>query len=332
MDLFTHVLVAYLLSFVVFGPHAPLYIAAGALAGGLPDADILFFPLSRRYPLWGHHGITHSIFGVSVIAVAGGLLAPLLVGGSGWYYLLAMELGGLSHVALDGFTNFSVPPLAPFSSRSVHLDADRAVNFATLGMTVVAFVVLLEERNTVPSPVWVLTAWVLVGVYAGYLAVRGTARIRIGRIGRAAGYSGVIPSGNPLRWTLIDERLDPQGESTVRFRRYRLGRGWSGNGAELRVHPAEATAPAGPVAQAQEAIDRSYPAAMARSRFLARSYFFAEVTPSPEAFEVFWYSLEFESMGRSAGVIARVDRASGRVETRSTWRRVPLSGSSPVTP
>jgi len=29
MDLFTHVLVAYLVSFIAFGPQAPLYIAAG---------------------------------------------------------------------------------------------------------------------------------------------------------------------------------------------------------------------------------------------------------------------------------------------------------------
>jgi membrane-bound metal-dependent hydrolase YbcI (DUF457 family) len=323
MDLFTHVLVAYLLSFVAFGPQAPLYIAAGALAGGLPDADILFFPLARRFPLLGHHGITHSLFGVTVIAAGGALFAPMLVGGLWWMFFLAMELGGVSHILLDGFTNFAVPPLAPFSDRQVHLDADRAVNFATLAMTAVSFVVLLTERDRTPPEVWVLTAWVLAGLYALYLTVRGLGRLRVEGVRRREGYSGVIPTGNPLRWTLIDEQVRPEG-TQVRFRRYALGRGFTGPTQELRVHPD--TSSSGPVAGDQEALDRSYPLAMARSRFLARSYFFAEVRPAPGAFEVFWYSLEFESMGRTAGVLARVDALDGRVETRTVWRRPPGSG------
>ncbi|MCI4329930.1 MAG: metal-dependent hydrolase, partial [Thermoplasmata archaeon] len=76
MDLFTHVVFAYLLSFVIWGPAAPQYIAAGALAGGLPDADALLFPLARRFPLLEHHGITHSILGVTLVAAAGSFLLP----------------------------------------------------------------------------------------------------------------------------------------------------------------------------------------------------------------------------------------------------------------
>ncbi len=318
MDLLTHVLVAYLVSFIAFGPQAPLYIAAGALAGGLPDADILFFPLARRYPLLGHHGITHSLVGVTVIAAGGAIFAPLLAGGIWWMFFLAMELGGISHILLDGFTNFAVPPFAPFSDRQVHLDADRAVNFATLAMTAVSFTVLLTERNRTPPEIWVVTAWVLAGIYALYLTVRGLGRLRVEGIRKREGYTGVIPSGNPLRWTLIDEQVRPEG-TAVRFRRYTLGRGFTGPAQELEVHPAMGAS--GPVAGGQEAMDRSYPAAMSRSRFLSRSYFFAEVTPAPGAFEVFWYSLEFESLGRTAGVLARVDAASGSVETRTVWRR-----------
>ncbi len=323
MDLFTHVLVAYLVSFIAFGPQAPLYIAAGALAGGLPDADILFFPLARRYPLLGHHGITHSLVGVTVIAAGGAIFAPLLAGGIWWMFFLAMELGGISHILLDGFTNFAVPPFAPFSDRQVHLDADRAVNFATLAMTAVSFTVLLTERNRTPPEIWVVTAWVLAGIYALYLTVRGLGRLRVEGIRKREGYTGVIPSGNPLRWTLIDEQVRPEG-TAVRFRRYTLGRGFTGPAHELEVHPAMTAS--GPVVGGQEAMDRSYPAAMSRSRFLSRSYFFAEVTPAPGAFEVFWYSLEFESLGRTAGVLARVDAASGSVETRTVWRRPPGGG------
>ena len=81
MDLFTHVLVAYLVTFGIVG-FKPSYLAAGALGGGLPDADALFFPIARRFPVLRHHGITHSIFGVSLVAGAGALVAPLLAPGS----------------------------------------------------------------------------------------------------------------------------------------------------------------------------------------------------------------------------------------------------------
>ncbi|MGA7650021.1 MAG: metal-dependent hydrolase, partial [Thermoplasmata archaeon] len=80
MDLFSHVLVAYLLTYGVFGPQ-PQYLAAGALAGGLPDADALFFPLAKRFPILRHHGITHSLTGVTVVAVVGAFIAPMILPG-----------------------------------------------------------------------------------------------------------------------------------------------------------------------------------------------------------------------------------------------------------
>ncbi len=116
LDLFTHVIFAYLLSFVIWGPAAPQYIAAGALAGGLPDADILLFPLARRFPALEHRGIVHSILGVTVIAAVGSVLVPYLPYfglASAPLYFVAMEIGGLSHLVLDGFTNFPTAPRAP---------------------------------------------------------------------------------------------------------------------------------------------------------------------------------------------------------------------------
>ena len=93
MDLFTHVLIAYLLTFGLTGPN-PSYLAAGALAGGLPDADALFFPLARRFPILRHHGITHSLFGVTIVALVGAVVAPFLAPGSTIVYFLVMEAGG----------------------------------------------------------------------------------------------------------------------------------------------------------------------------------------------------------------------------------------------
>ena len=81
MDLLTHVLVGFLLTYGIVGLKA-LYLAAGALAGGLPDADILFIPLARRFPILRHHGITQSVFGVTVVAAVGWVLASWFLPGS----------------------------------------------------------------------------------------------------------------------------------------------------------------------------------------------------------------------------------------------------------
>jgi membrane-bound metal-dependent hydrolase YbcI (DUF457 family) len=318
MDLFTHVLFAYLITFGIWGPTYPQYIAAGALAGALPDADILLFPLARRFPLLRHHGITHSVVGVSLIAVGGALLGPHLIPGLNPLYLfLAMEGGGLSHIFLDAFTNFSVPPLAPFSRWEIHFDADRAVNFATMIGTLVAFVILLEERGTVPLRVWETTAWVLLALYIAYLVVRGWGRVVVERVRRREGYNGVIPSAWPWAWILVDETIAPD-LYRIRWRPYHWGRGFVGPEHELSV-PSQAPGE-GPVLTEEEAIRRSFEAASDRSRFLANSYRFAEARALPNGFEVFWYSLEFTTWGRAAGILARIDSEGGLVELRTAWR------------
>ncbi len=125
MDLFTHVLVAYLVTFGIVG-FQPSYLAAGALAGGLPDADALFFPIARRFPILRHHGITHSLTGVTIVAVVGAIVAPMLAPGSPYIYFLVMEVGGCAHILQDGFTNFAVPPLLPSSVLAILLRGETA--------------------------------------------------------------------------------------------------------------------------------------------------------------------------------------------------------------
>ena len=135
MDLFTHVIFAYLLSFIIWGPAAPQFIAAGALAGGLPDADVLLFPLTRWFPSLHHRGTVHTIVGVTIIAAAGSFLVPFLpyfTHASTLLYFVAMEIGGLSHLLLDAFTNYAVRPLYPFSARAFRLNADVAVSLVTM--------------------------------------------------------------------------------------------------------------------------------------------------------------------------------------------------------
>ena len=225
MDLFTHVLLAYLLTYGLVGPN-PSYLAAGALAGGLPDADALFFPLARRWPILRHHGITHSLFGVTVVALVGAVVAPFLAPGSAIVYFLVMEAGGIAHVLGDGFTHFSVPPFLPFSERKLELDADRAINFLTMGVSIASFYLLLGvERNHVPFQYYVWTIYGLMAFYAAYIGLRLAGRYFITRYRTTLAPDAVpIPTGNPLKWLLLSERRDGTSVRTT-WARYQLGRG-----------------------------------------------------------------------------------------------------------
>lgn len=323
MDLFTHVIFAYLLSFLLWGPAAPQYIAAGALAGGLPDADILLFPLTRWFPSLHHRGTVHTVLGVTVIAAVGSLLVPFLpyfTHASTLLYFVAMEVGGLSHLALDAFTNYAVRPLLPFSSRAFRLNADVAVSLVTMVLTAVTLVVLVLEHGTVPFGVWEETAWILVAVYGGYLVLRGVARWRAGILRRRFGFAEVLPSTSPWRWLLLDEH-DTAERYQIRFRRLSLGRGMTGTDRSLdvsKVPPAP-----GPVSSPQAALERSYLPAMAKSEWLAESYHFGEAVEKGPVYEVWWYIVSQAAGRRAYGVHGEVDRATGTMQLRSGFVRLP---------
>ncbi len=324
MDLFTHVLVAYLITFGITGLQ-PGYLAAGALAGGLPDADALLFPLSKRWPLLRHHGITHSLLGVTVIAIAGAFLAPLILPGSPWIYFVVMEIGGGAHILQDGFTNFSVPPLAPFSERKLELDADRAINFFTLIVSVVAFYLLLGvERNSVAYSIYLGTLWALAGFFIAYFALRLSARLYVGRrLHHLGDYDHVVPTSNPFVWIVISERKSADRMRTS-FARYVFGRGITRGPLTVDVPLESPGSPDRPITSAEDALERSYPLARNSSRFLADSYHFGYVgDDGATGYVVTWYSLEFGAFGRSAAVDVRFPRGGGTPTVKHAFRRIP---------
>jgi membrane-bound metal-dependent hydrolase YbcI (DUF457 family) len=323
VDLFTHVIFAYLLSFIIWGPAAPQYIAAGALAGGLPDADVLLFPLTRWIPSLHHRGAVHTVIGVTIIAAVGAFLVPYLpyfTHASTLLYFVAMEIGGLSHLVLDGFTNYSVRPLLPFSGRELRLNADVAVSLVTMALTGVTLVVLILEHGTVPFGVWEETAWILVGVYGGYLVLRGVARWRAGLLRRQFGFAEVLPSTNPWRWLLLEERETPE-RYHIRFHRLELGAGMTGSDRSLDVAKVPPTP--GPVPSPQAALERTYLPAMAESEWLAESYHFGEAVEKGGVYEVWWYIVSQAAGRRAYGVHGEIDRASGTMRLRSGFMRLP---------
>jgi membrane-bound metal-dependent hydrolase YbcI (DUF457 family) len=305
VDLFTHVLVAYLVTFGIVG-FQPSYLAAGALAGGLPDADALFFPLARRFPILRHHGITHSLTGVTIVALVGAAVGPMLAPGSPYIYFLVMMVGGCAHILQDGFTNFAVPPLLPFSKQLFHLDADRAINFGTMAASIVSFYLLLGvERNHVAFSIYLATVYGLMALFAAYFAVRLTGRAVVGRRMKAlGGYTAVLPMGSPFQWILLSEET-ADGRVRTRWSRYVLGRGLV-EGPYTVEAPLEPPPHSGAPSSAAEALDWSYGLARKASEVLQSTYHFGEAFLSAAGeWVAVWYSLEFTALGRATAVRVR---------------------------
>ncbi len=264
--------------------------------------------------------------GVTGIAIVGTFLVPrglawafgaAFAVGVPWEYFVALELGGLSHVLLDAMDHWSVPIWAPFSKIEYHFDADRIMNVGAMSFTVISYGLMLYERGRVPLWVWETTTWLLLLMALLYLGVRLTGRWRIERVRRREGFTDVIPQANPLIFLLVEEAGSP-GQARVRYATYHFLKGFLGAPKTLEFPLGEATA--GPVANGDEAIRRSYGPALAESWVLGETHHFAAVKSTHGCYEVYWHSLEMTFWGRSAGVIARVDATTGAVETRTAWR------------
>ena len=326
MDPFSHLLLGYLLGFGVWGPGGLPYVVAAAIAGALPDLDVALYPLSRRFPLLRHRGVSHSILGVTIIAAVGCFVVPPLMAwgfgpafgqGSLLEFFVALEIGGLSHVFLDSLDHWSVPIFAPFSPVEYHFDVDRIVNVGSMAFTVIAYGVLIYERGRVPVALWSDTTWIFLGAAVFYFAVRILGRWRAGLVQRREGFSSVIPQANPFVFVFFGEDQTPE-LLRLRTARYHLLRGFitPPRSVEVPLQP-----PVEPTTKSERAaLARSYPVALAASWWLGETHPFAEVRSLPDHVDVFWYSLEVSFWGRSAGVLARVDASTGKVTTRSGWR------------
>jgi len=323
MDPFSHLLLGYLLGFGVWGPSGIQYVVTAAVAGALPDADVALFVLSKRFPLLRHRGISHSLVGVTIIAGVGTILVPYALGrafgpqfanGSPWGYFTAMEIGGLSHILLDAMDHWSVPIFAPFSPQEYHFDADRIVNVGSMSFTVLAYVILLEERGRVSIWVWSLTTWVLLAVAIGYIAVRLLARWRAEIALRRWGFSRAIPQANPLVFLFESDEKVAAGRR-LRIGTFHLVRGTISGEESIEVGEAER-----PVDSLYNALARSYGPAIKASWTLGETLHFAKARAARGGYDVFWYSLEINFVGRAAGVLARVESGGGQVTTRNVWR------------
>jgi membrane-bound metal-dependent hydrolase YbcI (DUF457 family) len=179
MDLFTHMLIGYLIGWLAaFTPlgYNEYMILLPVVMAMLPDFDVILYvvpkSVRRRFRGIKHRGISHTIL---FLAGAAGVVAYIfhsLVGTALLSGFILAFLGGLSHVLLDGLTSFAFPYLGPFSWRERSLDLDGAVTWYMMPFSLFSIIAMWSARAYgFPFDLYKLfVAFVFSGIAIHYIA------------------------------------------------------------------------------------------------------------------------------------------------------------------
>ena len=196
----------------------------GAVAGTLPDLDVLAYPwLDLAGQLYVHRGVTHGLaFGI----IAGPILGWLVWRFERWrgrddgtwrLWAWVMALGLITHPLLDVFTVYGTQLLAPFSQHPFAVGSlfilDPAVTVPLLVTLVAALVVQPERRRAWSSAGLALAvAYIAFGVGAQAVA-RETVREAYAARGLAPDRLLVVAGPlSSLHWrgaASFDDRVEP---------------------------------------------------------------------------------------------------------------------------
>jgi inner membrane protein len=184
------------------------YLFSLVLGAVIPDIDILFKPVSDRYPslfISTHGGFTHSILGslavaslalLGLIIAAGTRIQPNVTDTGSWTIIgILIVTGTLSHILLDVLAYPGIPLLYPFS-----------VDRFTVGIFPGPSIVLLVA--SIGYATLVLTGHTSISVFSGYIAFFVLFIVSSGVLSlyvRAVNDGRAIPTLHPLRWLLISE-------------------------------------------------------------------------------------------------------------------------------
>ena len=175
MDSLTHVVLGAAIGEVVLGKKiGNRALFWGAVAGSLPDADVLLTPFTDAISYLNlHRGITHCLLFVAIVGpLAGWLMAwryrwhPAATTVRQWQTLFLAGL--LSHVLLDACTTYGTPLFLPWSAERVAINnlfiADPLFTVPLLAAVVA---VLFLRRESARRRWLVAVAMALASLYVG---------------------------------------------------------------------------------------------------------------------------------------------------------------------
>jgi membrane-bound metal-dependent hydrolase YbcI (DUF457 family) len=200
MDFFTHLLMGLLIPSLADGPRLNLYLALGVFMSLLPDLDFVLFPLWKRFPFSGHHGITHTpvfIFAASILVYA----ALFALGEEPDTRLfLVIFLTGAVHILGDFLGTGGVPLLYPVRKRYYKRNIDLGINPLLTLFSFCGTIVFISAYLTSPYPLGARRAAIMLGfVFVLYYVIRAAIKLRLERRPENEGFAA-LPTIEPLRW------------------------------------------------------------------------------------------------------------------------------------
>ncbi len=170
MDLFSHFFIG-----VLFGIFAinnlsldPEYIYILGLMVILPDLDIIFQPLKKKFNSYylAHKSASHSYVIALIISALIALIFSLLTDALFLWAWIVGFLGYGLHITLDLLTTSKIPALYPISKKEYRFAIDRAIN-PFLAMISGAFLLIFRILGRINADwnIFVILAYIFSGIY-----------------------------------------------------------------------------------------------------------------------------------------------------------------------
>ncbi len=207
MDPITHALSGMVTASTGLRPRFGTATTSALVVGAVfPDIDFTLTALNSTFYLSYHRGITHSLFGAPIFALAlAGILRLSLRKGNFWLMVLFATLGMYMHIFLDLITSFGTQLFTPFSNTRYSLDLVFLVD-PFLSLTFGVPLLILAFLPTRKSVHMAKLAPILAGCYILFAAWgHGTA---LEKFKDALFQGGIKPTkvaaipglGSPFRW------------------------------------------------------------------------------------------------------------------------------------
>jgi membrane-bound metal-dependent hydrolase YbcI (DUF457 family) len=178
MDMFTHMLIGYMLGWTAcwtFTGYNDYFFLLTVFMAMLPDFDVFLYliPKSVRRKVRGvkHRGVSHTIVFIVAASIIMAIIFNRLVGMDLLVGSLLAFMGGISHIMVDALTSFAFPYLAPLSWKERSADLDGAVSFYMVPYSMLSIIAMWSMRAySVPFEYFtLLVALVFTGIGVHYI-------------------------------------------------------------------------------------------------------------------------------------------------------------------
>jgi membrane-bound metal-dependent hydrolase YbcI (DUF457 family) len=286
MDTFSHILIAFLL----LGKFdLNLAVFAGVMAL-IIDLDVVLFPLTKKYPNFGHRGLVHSVVGVICVTLGASLIYSALTGTNYWLSLTAGLIGAFSHTICDTLTNFGTLTLWPFVKKYIKLDINLGISPLTIVVSTVSIPFLYssyKDSNFVTFNNVYLIASIF---FIIYFIMKSYIRFKY--------HTNSLPNFNPFKYKLVQSSQQKEGNQEyreIKWRTINLLTGKFTEEGQIR-YPIMNSTP--PLDTDEKMISFSYNT-IPIQRILNHSGFhiYEIAEKNEDSMTIFWYALEF-TMGK----------------------------------